>query len=180
MITDSLYNSALSRLTRKFNLSQSKLLASLMVAQAKHETGNFTSSVFKNNNNAFGYKYYKGSLYQIGKGKTSPELDSYGNFNTPEDSAKEVADWLGRRKADFEKISTPAEYGHLLKKYKYYGADENLYITALKNFFTPIISSTSELISSTKETIQKKKSLKFIIIIPFLLIGFLLFKKYKK
>lgn len=124
-----IYKAAIERLLRKFTEAQSKLLAGFMVAQSKHETANYTSNVFKNNNNAFGYKYYKGSLYQLSAGTGSPEGNAYAKYRNVQDSAREVADWIGRGQTAFSAVKTIADFATALKNgrpgYEYYHTPSN-------------------------------------------------------
>jgi uncharacterized FlgJ-related protein len=110
-------------------------LSNLIVAQAMHESANFTSNVFKACNNAFGYKF-------VGQSRAtacsiSPEGDAYAKYTSLADSAEEIIDWIKRRQkegifpANLAVITTAAEYARLLKKAGYYGAPEALYANAL-------------------------------------------------
>lgn len=133
-----IYQAAMERLPRRFTPAQAQRLASLMLAQAKLETGNFTSNVFKTNKNAYGYKYYKGSIWQAGPGVMSPEGNTYANFRTVGDSAKEVADWLGRRAKNFNSVTTPEAYAQALKAAGYYGTTWQKYAAMLRRFMQDI------------------------------------------
>lgn len=123
-------------------------LSQLIVAQAAHETANFTSPVFKNANNAFGYKYVSGAKWQTGN------YNGYAMYATVEDSTHEITDWLKRRVKDqrggftndLNSITTPEIYAEELKKAGYYEDAEtnyeggvnyyfNLYYDKLKDFF---------------------------------------------
>lgn len=68
-------------------------LATIMVGQSQHESDNYTSPVFQNSNNAFGYKY-SGSRYQVGN------YHGYGKYNSIDDSAAEMVDYVYRRVSD--------------------------------------------------------------------------------
>lgn len=115
-------------------------LANLIVSQAKHETGGFTSNAFKLNNNAIGYKRYPGSYYQVSAGIASSEGDPYGNYRTYQDSIKELVDWLYRRQREglfpaLTTVITADQYGALLKQSDYYGDSAANYTAALKRWF---------------------------------------------
>jgi hypothetical protein len=128
---DRIYDSAAERLARKFTKKQIAVLAELMVEQSKYETANYTSNVLRNNQNAFGYKYFKGSLYQKGAGTISPEMNQYGKYDDVADSSREVADWLVRRYADFATVITEEQYAAALKKNQYFGQSAYLYAKGL-------------------------------------------------
>jgi hypothetical protein len=118
-------------------------LASLMVAQARHETGDFTSRFFRENNNAFGYAYYSGSLYQDGGGSIADNGSPIGSYPSIEASTMEVIDWIWRRfrRGEFPdpaSIQDPETYARALKNAGYYGDTLSNYLAGLKRFYTPI------------------------------------------
>lgn len=89
-------------------------LAQLVVAQSVHETGNYTSGVYLNANNGFGYKY-TGSKYQVGN------YHGYGKYQDLDTSAAEMLDYIWRRvgdgsfPTDLTTITTPEQYATLLQ-----------------------------------------------------------------
>lgn len=115
-------------------------LANLLIAQAKHETGNYTSRFFTQYNNAFGYSY-AGSKYQTGPGPTADNGQPIGVYGSLADSVREIVDWIYRRvregkfPADLSTIQTPEQYAALLKSAGYYGDTLANYTRGLKNFF---------------------------------------------
>ena len=121
------------------------VLASLLVAQAAHETGNFTSNLFRSFNNAFGYMYVPGALYQVGAGSLADNGQPIAKYNSIEDSTKEVIDWIYRRVADgkFPKdlttITNPNQYAELLKNAGYYGDTVSNYAAGLRKFFANVV-----------------------------------------
>ncbi len=137
-----IYNAAFERLQRHFTDDQSALLATLMVAQSKLETANYTSAVYLQNNNAFGYKYYADSIYQAGMGLAAPasENDNYGIYANVADSAREVADWIGRRSADFTNVTGVYDYAAALSNDKYFTEAADLYAADMNHYFTTNIA----------------------------------------
>lgn len=118
-------------------------LANLVVAQAKHETGDFTSNAFLKHNNAFGYAYYSGSNYQTGKGLIADNGQPVASYKTVEDSVKELIDWLNRRMRegkfpDLAAVHTPGDYAAALKAAGYYGDTLANYARGLAAFFKVI------------------------------------------
>lgn len=109
------------------------ILSKLIVAQAKHETGNFTSPVYRNNNNLFGYKFrgqklaIQGSQAPKGEWQKKEIPEYYAKYLKLEDSVKELAEWIKRRQKEkifpvnLSDIKTPQQYALLLKKSGYYG-----------------------------------------------------------
>lgn len=120
-------------------------LAALLVAQAQHETGNFLSNIFTNFNNAFGYAFYPGSLYQIGPGSIADNGQPVARYATVEDSVKELIDWIYRRvkegkfPANLATITEPEQYAKLLKDAGYYTAPLSVYTNGLKYYFTRVL-----------------------------------------
>jgi flagellum-specific peptidoglycan hydrolase FlgJ len=116
-------------------------LSRLMVAQAAHETGDFTSNFFKRYNNAFGYSYVKGAKWQL------PEPGTIADNGLPiaayasvENSTMEVVDWIKRRVNEgkfpaLNTITSPEQYAQLLKSAGYYGDTVSNYLRGLKRYF---------------------------------------------
>ena len=129
-----IYKTVLSYLTGK-GFTNAAVLARLAVAQSKHETGNYTSAVFKNNNNAFGYKYYPGSDWQLKAGTLSPEGNSYAKYSSVENSANEIAAYINRRKTLFSFVNDADSYARVLKTEGYYGDSLANYSRGLNTFY---------------------------------------------
>lgn len=118
------------------------VLASLIVDQSKHETGNYSSRFFTVGNNAFGYSYNPESKWQLDKGGPNADngvpIAQYANLKN---SVHEMTDWIKRRQSDgkfpgdLASITTPDEYAHLLKSAGYYQDAESNYARALANYF---------------------------------------------
>jgi len=123
------------------------VLAALLVAQAKYETGGFTSNFFRNYNNAFGYSYSPSSIYQTGQGTNADNGLPIAAYNSIQDSTKEIIDWIYRRRnegkfpADLSKITTPDQYALLLKTAGYYGDTLSNYTAGLKRYFSYVITN---------------------------------------
>lgn len=109
-------------------------LANLIVAQARHETGNFTSAVFRDCNNAFGYS-------AINSAVACPGHAFYKAYGSVQDSTIEVCNWIKRRLAegkfpDLNTIKSPAEYANLLKAAGYYEDNPVNYAAGLSRWLT--------------------------------------------
>ena len=90
--------------------------SSSIAAQAAHETGNFTSAIFLDCNNAFGYKAVTSSC------ASHPDYQNYANL---EDSVNEICQWILRRLNEgnfppLASITTAAQYAAALKNNGYY------------------------------------------------------------
>lgn len=111
-------------------------LATLIAAQAAHETSNFTSKVFIEDLNCFGYKRFPGAKYQLASGRMSPEGNNYARYATIADSVHEITAWIKRRLKEgrfppLDEIVTAADYAVNLKKCGYYGDTSINYLTGL-------------------------------------------------
>lgn len=127
-------------LTTATNTGIPRTLAQLIIAQAKHETNNFTSKVFTENTNAFGYKHIEGGRFQMQAGRRSPEGNQYAHYSTLENSTRELIAWIHRRLVErkfpqLDTITTPTQYAALLKKCGYYTDRTSTYATGLKKWF---------------------------------------------
>lgn len=94
-------------------------LSQIILAQAKHETGNFTSPVYQDCNNAFGYSAYQGHGACQGH-------SFYRHYPSLIESTHELVGWIERRQwegnfpLDLNEIKTAAQYAELLKENGYY------------------------------------------------------------
>lgn len=117
-------------------------LPAILLAQAKHETGNFTSNAFLRHNNLFGYSYVKGARYQQGPGLIADNGQPVAHYATLEDSVKELVDWLYRRvkegKFTFSQIQTPEDYAAKIRQAGYYTDSLSNYTAGLKRFYKNI------------------------------------------
>lgn len=79
-------------------LSRYRALLPYIVAQAKHETANFTSAVYRKNNNMFGMK--NGNVLGPGElvGTMSPEGNTYAAYYTDFNSLEDLLRWFDAKK----------------------------------------------------------------------------------
>lgn len=128
-IDERIYNQAITN-------GMPPVLATLIVAQARHETAGYTSNVFKSCNNAFGYKWV-GQSTAVGPCVTSTEGDSYAKYANVEHSTTELTKWIRRRQqegkfpSDLTQIQTADDYSYLLKRSGYYGDTQANYLSGL-------------------------------------------------
>lgn len=106
-------------------------LAALLVAQSKHETNNFTSSVFWDCNNGFGYSAVRSHC---------PGHSFYQNYSSLEESVNEICNYLKRRVndgsfPDLDTITQPEQYAALLKSVGYYSDSLQNYANGLITWF---------------------------------------------
>lgn len=113
-------------------------IGTIIAAQARHETANYTSKLCRNSNNFFGMKVptKRKSPYIIGASilSTPPRNEGktpYASYNSAGDSAKDLIHWLEYSKTDFSAIKTPKAYAAMLKRKGYYGAPQSEYEKSL-------------------------------------------------
>lgn len=86
----------------------------VIIAQSQHETGNFTSDVFKELKNAFGIKCVQSrKTTQIGCSTTNKGDVVYGVYRSSGDSLRDLFLWLDD--FNFPKARTKAEVETILK-----------------------------------------------------------------
>jgi uncharacterized FlgJ-related protein len=120
-------------------------LCKLIVGQSGNETAGWTSNFFIHNNNCFGYECSSASDYQNGCSAGNADNGvQVGNYDTIEDSTKEIIDWIYRRVADGKfpsdlgSITSADQYAQLLKNAGYYGAPESSYAANIKAWVSRI------------------------------------------
>lgn len=117
--------------------------AKFVVAQARHETANYTSNVFKRTNNLFGMKFVNQKL-AISDNKKSPEGDYYAHYRSPQDSADDAIGRLfnitmrGVSPTQLKNAKTPEEYSNLQKQRGYFGDKVDIYIKGIKSALTKL------------------------------------------
>jgi Mannosyl-glycoprotein endo-beta-N-acetylglucosaminidase len=101
-------------------------LAKLIVAQSGHETNGWTSNVWLNNNNGFGYGY-TGTGYKMD--------------GSIEESVGDIVGWISRRQAegnfpaDLTTITDADTYATLLRNSGYYTDTESNYAAGIVRWF---------------------------------------------
>jgi uncharacterized FlgJ-related protein len=106
-----------------FNVTQ----AQYITAQAAHETANFTSKIFTENNNLFGYKFVGQQIAQGSK-------NGHAYYENIADSIQDYKNYYNRRgyPAIFANIS---EFVKALKRNNYFEASETEYLNGVKHFY---------------------------------------------
>ena len=103
--------------------------AELIAAQAAHETGNFTSSLYRNRNNAFGMK--KGSIedFEI---RNPLDTSEYANYPDLESSVDDLFLWLYLKRLPLRGYRSAAEYAQRIKEKGYYEDSVSNYLTGMQ------------------------------------------------
>lgn len=102
-------------------------IARLAVAQASFETFRFTSAIFKENNNAFGYKY-------VGQKLATGENRGHATYKNLHDSVLEWVLYWNRRRSEKPfplVIYTTDVFAEYLKSVNYYEAPLSVYSNGL-------------------------------------------------
>lgn len=134
------------------NQGFSPTAAKFVVAQARFESADYTSNVFKNNLNTSGMKYIgqplatRGTLAPTNErsavcrsGGVCRNSDHYAKFASVQDSANDKIVRLynitmkGVTPEQLKNAKTPEEFSKLLKIRGYYGGDELNYASGLKS-----------------------------------------------
>lgn len=121
----------------------SPISAKLIVAQARLESANYGSNVFKNNNNMYGMKYVgqplatRGTLAPMSErssscqsGGTCLDRDYYAKYKTPSDSAKDVIQRLYKKTRkgigfnELKNVKNATEFATKLKTRDYFGSND--------------------------------------------------------
>lgn len=112
-------------------------VAQNIVAQARHESGDYTSNVFENTNNAYGYGLYAGSPWQTGG-----EFEGFAEYTNIQNSTGEIVDWLKRREAEgklsISSLTTPEAYATALHNQGYFTDTLDNYINGMKAAFSRV------------------------------------------
>jgi len=114
-------------------MSKYRALMPFILAQAKHETGNFTSNLYLKNNNLFGMKLPTRRPTVATKGLMSPEGNYYAAYSSDGESIRDLFLWM-----DYTKFPTMVknanEYASELKQRAYFGDSLANYQNALNKF----------------------------------------------
>jgi uncharacterized FlgJ-related protein len=139
--------------------------AKLVVAQARHETGDYKSNVFNKNNNLFGMKFVGQPLATRGTPAPKSEWgcggkcnsDFYSKYATISDSVQDLINRnlkFTRKGVTFEQLKNAPDsttYANLLKQRGYYGATTSIYDSGLKRALSKIYVTTTDFYAKNKE-----------------------------
>ena len=103
------------------------ITAQYITAQAAHETANFTSQVFRENNNIFGYKY-------VGQWRAKGEKNGHADYKSIEESIQDYSYYY--RMAGYPKVFfSLTDFVTSLKRNKYFEASLTEYLNGVKHFY---------------------------------------------
>lgn len=116
-------------------LTKYRALLPYIIAQAKHETGNYKSRLYLDSNNLFGMKMPERRPTIATKGFLSPEGNNYAQYKSDFESLQDLLLWM-----DFVKfpvrVQSPDEYAKSLKAKSYFGDTVENYTNGLKRFLS--------------------------------------------
>jgi hypothetical protein len=102
------------------------LLAKFITAQAAHESANFTSLIFKQNNNCFGYGYnYKGGDRTM--------KSNYFYYESLEDCVADYTNYWS--KEDFPNFDSVSNFVAALSQKNYFTASQSEYENGVTHFY---------------------------------------------
>ncbi len=101
--------------------------AKLVTAQSAHETANFTSSIFKSNNNLFGMKH-AGQRLSLG------EKNGYANYSDIQSSVKDYAIYYVGH-GYLKRYLSIDIFVQALKNKRYFEAEIEEYLKGVRHFY---------------------------------------------
>jgi hypothetical protein len=104
----------------------------LLVAQSKHESGNYTNTLTQYNN-LFGRHHHKSDTYSLGAGAPAEGHSRFARYPSIEAATLSQLDYLRRKGYSF-KWHSAREFALELKQKHYYEAPVSVYVRALNRF----------------------------------------------
>jgi flagellum-specific peptidoglycan hydrolase FlgJ len=117
-------------LNKLMSVGFSPFLSKCIVAQSLHETANFKSKLYKENNNLFGMKQP-----EIRFTLSRCEKNGYASFGNWEESVSDYVSYWSYQLGKIKHIDTIENFVKLLKKANYFEAKEEDYLKGVKYFF---------------------------------------------
>lgn len=112
-----------------FKGTKYEALIPYIIAQAKHETGNYTSNLYRTANNLFGMKIpYKRPFVRNGE-----TTSGYSAYSDPTQSAKDLKLWFDYTRFPTQVLNTK-QYAEKLKLRNYYEDTIDNYVSGLNRF----------------------------------------------
>lgn len=112
-------------------------LARLMVAWSAYETGGFTSSLYRNYNNLYGYTY-AGQSRAYRATKQPDGTQYYAGYLDPVYSVWEIVNYIYRRVRDSGwslSMSTPEQLATALSRAGYMGQNAGIYAQGVRQYW---------------------------------------------
>lgn len=112
------------------NKNLSPIIIELLVAQSKHESGNYKNSLTRKHNNIFSRHYHKSDTFAIGAGGEAEGHNKFAIYPSVEYATLSQYYYLQRMKYSFN-WKTGKEFAIELKNKRYYTDDTYKYARAL-------------------------------------------------
>lgn len=112
------------------NKNLSKESIELIVAQSKHESGNYTNNLTRKHNNIFARHYHKSDTFALGAGGEAEGHSRFARYKSIEYATLSQYYYFKRKNYSFA-WRTPREFAIELKKKRYYEDSVSNYINAL-------------------------------------------------
>jgi flagellum-specific peptidoglycan hydrolase FlgJ len=133
-----------------------------LTAQARLESGNYTSNLFRTDNNAFGYKYV--GQFGASKGILAPQSEwnnpnmagYYAHYKDLNASALEVVKWIKRRINEglftMGDLQTANGYAYSLKQGGYYGETAYEYSQDLSSIINKYLNNFTNYVKKNENS----------------------------
>lgn len=108
--------------------------ADFVIAQARHESADFKSKVYRENNNPFGMKLPSVRPTLAKQGTPAPKSEGggfYARYDNDTEAFRDFLKWLRYTKFPTD-LTTVEQYVKAMKDRKYFGATEASYLKAMK------------------------------------------------
>lgn len=105
----------------------------LLEAQAKHETNNYQSDVYKRANNLFGMKNATMSRKSTQLGERVGD-DPYRHYKSNSESIRDMIQYLEHM--NYPILNDSESYAEVLKQKGYYGDTESNYLNGINRFLS--------------------------------------------
>lgn len=116
-----------------FRTSEYRSYEPWLIAQSKHETSNWKSSLFKNHKSLFGMKMSERVDWDGYTGPVSPEGNNYAGYFSYEDSAQHLLNWL-RYNHIPANLQSVDDYVKAIRSKGYFTDTLDNYINGVKRF----------------------------------------------
>lgn len=115
----------------------SKYTIELLVAQSKHESGNYKNSLSRLHKNIFSRHWDKYDTLSLGAGGQAEGHSNFARYKSIKNATLSQLHYFQRKKYTME-WTTAKEFAVELKSKRYYEDDVNKYTTALNKLIKPI------------------------------------------
>lgn len=122
-----------NRKVSKHHLQEYSDLWPYVLAQAKHESADFTSNVYKANHNPWGMKVARVRPFLGSQGTKAPDGGYYALYTSDAQAEKDLLEWFRFTRFPAS-VSSVEEFAAQLKARSYYGDSLDNYIKGLKRF----------------------------------------------